>query len=122
MNELDLLLKEFGINIRLFFGTETTEDPNYDNKTVSMLNSLPVRALVSDISYAKAKWSMPGIKSGIIKEITCEKRHRALIEKSRKILIDGSYFYGYKPANGDRIQIKQAGDYLIILVTTDETL
>jgi len=29
MDELDLLINEIGINIQIFIGTETIDDPNY---------------------------------------------------------------------------------------------
>jgi len=122
MNELEFLIKEQGINIRVYVANETTTDPNYNEKIASILNSIPLRALVSDISYAKAIWRMPGIKSSQVKEITCNKRYRNLIEKSHKIQIGNNYYYGYKPANGDKIQIKECGDYIIVLVITNETL
>jgi len=122
MDELQALFKEVAINIQIFIGTETVDDPNYNTKSVAYLNPKPVRAIVQDISYASATYRAPGIKSGIIKELTIAKRHRGLIEKSRKILIGDSYFYGYRPANGDKIQIKEAGNYIIVLVATDETL
>jgi len=88
--ELDFLLKEHGINIQVFIGQETTADPNYDTKSVSYLNPFPVRALVSDISSASAQWRLMGIKTNKVKEVTCNKRHRSLIEKSRKIKIQSS--------------------------------
>jgi len=122
MDELDLLINEIGINIQIFIGTETIDDPNYNTKSVSYLNPFPVKAIVQDVSYSTATWRMPGIKSETIKEITCHKRHRGLIEKSRKIKIGSDYFYGWKPANGTRIQIKEADNYIIVLVNTDETL
>ena len=122
MEELEQLIREEGINIQIFIGNETTDDPNYNTKSVAYLNPFPVKCLVSDVSYSSATWRAPGIKSSVIKEITCNKRHRDLIEKSRKISISGSDFYGYRPGNGDKIQIKEAGDYIIILIHTDETL
>jgi len=122
MNELDFLIKEQGQNIRVFYANETVTDPNYQEKEVSFLNSLPVRAIVSDLSYAQAQWRMTGLKSTQIKELVCNKRYRKLIEKSRKIKIGSDYYYGYKPANGTKIQIKEVDDYIIILIHTDETL
>lgn len=122
MNELQQLIREQGTNIQIFIGKETTDDPNYDTKSVAYLNPFPIRALVSDISSASATWRMMGTKTNKVKEVTCNKRHRDLIEKSRKIKISGDFYYGYRPANGSKIQIKEAGDYIIMLVTTDETL
>jgi len=122
MNELDRLFKYVGQYIRVYVAQETTNDPNYDDKTKTMLNSFPVKAIVQDLGYASAKWRLPGIESGGVKEITCEKRHKSLIEKSQKIQIDSEYYYGFKPANGNRMQIKEAGNYIIVLLTTEETL
>ncbi len=121
MNELDILFKQYGKNIKIFIGRETIEDPNYSKKAVAYLNPLPVRALVKDITFASASYRMPGIKTGQVKELTIEKRHRLLIEKSRKIEISGEIYYGYRPANDTKIQIKEMENYIIVLIATDET-
>ena len=119
--ELEFLIKENGQNIRVYVATETDNDPNYDDKTVSMLNSKPVRALVSQVGHTSSQWRMPGIKASKVMELTCNKKYKSLIEKSRKMVIDGTTYYGWKPSQGSKIQYKEAGDYLILLVHTDET-
>lgn len=122
MNELDLLFKEIASNIQIFIAIESVSDPNYKTKSVSFLNPFPIRAIVQDVSSARAEHRMMGIKTNKVKELTIESRHRNLIEKSRKIKIASDNYYGYRPANGSKIQIKEAGNYIIVLVTTDETL
>ena len=121
MNELDFLIAEKGKNIRVFYATETVDDPNYQEKTVSYLNSLPVRALVSEIGYTSSQWRMPGIKASSTMELTCNKRYKKLIEKSRKIIIEDVTYYGWKPSNGNKIQIQEVDDYITIMIHTDET-
>ncbi len=118
MNELDILFKQYGKNIKIFIGRETIEDPNYSKKTVAYLNPLPVRALVKQIGFTSSQWRMPGITSSKVLEITIEKRHLNLIEKSRKIVVEGIEYVAWRPANGTKIQIKEMENYLVILIHT----
>ena len=41
MNELEQLIIEEGINIQIFIANEITDDLNYNNKSISYLNSFP---------------------------------------------------------------------------------
>ncbi len=118
--ELTDLLNNEGQNIKIYFSSETVVDPNYQIKERVLTGSMNVRGLVSDLSYAKAIWRMPGIKSEITKEIITQYKFKSYFLKSEKIEIDGETFYGYKPANGNKIQIKRMGDYMSVLVHTQE--
>jgi len=120
MDELDLLINEIGINIQIFIGTETVDDPNYDSKSVSYLNPFPVKAIVSQVGFTSSQWRMPGIKAAKVMEVTMHKRHQGLVEKSRKITISGITYYGWKPSEGNNIQYKIMGNYLQLLVHTNE--
>lgn len=118
MNELQQLIREQGTNIQIFIGKETTDDPNYNTKSVAYLNPFPIKALVSQVGFTSSQWRMPGIKASKVMEITCNKRHKNLIEKSRKIVIDSVEYVGWRPGEGNNIQYKIMDDYIQLLVHT----
>ncbi|RLE64492.1 MAG: hypothetical protein DRJ38_05460 [Thermoprotei archaeon] len=122
LHELEDLFKNEGQNIKIYFAKERVVDPNYNTKERTTTGSIVIRGLVSDLSYSKAIWRMPGIKAEVTKELIAQYKYKSYFEKSEKIEIDGEVFYGYKPANGNKIQIKRMGNYISILIHTNEVV
>lgn len=109
---MENLFFEKAINIRIYVGTETELDPYEKNIDVTLLNPIPIKAIVTDLTSAKVQWAMPGIVTDKAKEIITEKKHRPMLEMSRKIQIvgDTDYYEGWK--TNSKMQIREEGDYI----------
>ena len=90
------LFKRESKKILVYISKETITDPYDKNVTHSVLNSLPISAIVSDIAGESMKWKTGGIITSDGKEIICENKHRALIEMSYKITVDNIDYQGYR--------------------------
>ena len=106
---MDKLFKETAKNIKIFLAIETIDDPYEKNVSLIDLNPIPIKAIISDLTFAKIQWAMPSVVADKAKEIIIKKKHRSLIEKSQKILIDGDNYEGWRQ-NG-RMQIREEGDF-----------
>jgi hypothetical protein len=109
---MEELFKEMSQKIKIYLAISSQEDPYEKNESLSELPSLPIDAVVNDLSFAKVKWNMDGISTDSAKEIYIEKRNEKLLEQSYKIEIDGILYDSWK-ING-RMQKKQEGDYIRI--------
>jgi hypothetical protein len=107
---MDSLFREHSEKILIYIGREQEEDTVENNVSVSMYNPVPIDAIVSDLSFAKVGWSMPGKHASKAKEILVEKKHQALLELSQKIKIGADLYEGFRESG--RIQSKVEGDYL----------
>lgn len=111
-DEFDAVFEEQAENIRIILGTETQDDPFEKSVSLSYLNGKPIRAIVNDITFAKAQWAMPGITTNCSKEIILKKKYRPLLELSQKIKIqdDDNEYEGWR--QNSKMQIRQEGQYL----------
>jgi len=107
---MENLFKEMAQKIRIFMGISIIEDPYEKNSSETLLHSIPLRAIISDVSPASSVWKMPGIVSEKTKQIIIEKKYESLLKQSQKIRIDGEDYYGYK-VNG-RLSYTIEQDYL----------
>lgn len=113
---MDNLFKNHSKKIRIYLAKETIVDPIEKNVSLTQLNSLPIRAIVSDLTFAKIQWAMPGIVADKAKEIIIEKKYRTLLEQSAIIEIETELYEGWK-VNG-KMQIREEGDYLRCYIYT----
>lgn len=111
---MDKLFKEKAVNIRIYLSQETETDPFEHTVELTDLNPLAIKAIVTDLTFAKIQWAMPGIVADKAKEIIIYKKYRSLIEKSTKIEIDKEYYEGWK-VNG-KMQIREEEDFLRIYI------
>ncbi len=111
---MDELFKEQAINIRIYMAVETVNDPYEKTVEINMLPSLPIKAIVTDVAFAKIQYAMPGIVTDKVKEIIIKKKYRSLIEKSQKITIAGDFYEGWR--QNSRMQIREEGNFLRIYV------
>jgi len=102
--------------ILIYPATITTADPYKENKTVSYLNPIAIRAIVTDLIMSQIVWKLPGIKTTKAKEVLIEARNNSLLEQSYKIEIDSETYYAWKDNAGDNIQKRKEGNYYRILV------
>ena len=107
---MDQIFKNFSQKILIYLSISSEEDCLEFNTVESLLNSIPIRAIVSDYSFSKARWTMTEIHTDEIKEVTIEKKHESLLISSYKIGFEGKEYYGYK-VNG-RLQYRKEGDYI----------
>lgn len=107
---MEELFKEKSKTIRIYLGTETEVDPYEKNVETTMLNPLPIKAIVTDLTASQSQWKMVGIVADKAKEIIINKRYESLLLKSQKIQVDNDYYIGWKQ-NG-RLQYRIEGDYL----------
>jgi len=93
---MDNIFKEHSQKILIYMSTETQIDPFSKEVEHVTLNSLPIDALVSDLSGESISYKTGGIITSNSKEIICEVKHKELIKRSYKIEVDGEEFIGYK--------------------------
>lgn len=112
------LFQELGQCIRIYLGTAIQADPYEKNKVKTYLNPIYINGIVSDLIASQITWKLPGISTSRAKEMTVNKEHRSLIEKSQKIEIkeNNSWvaFEGWKE-NG-RMQIREEGNYIRLYI------
>jgi hypothetical protein len=96
--------------IRIYLGTETIQDPYERNVSETLLNPIPIKAIVTDLTFAKVQWAMPGIVTDKAKEIIIQKRYESLLLKSRKIKIGTEYYNGWKV--NEKLQYRVEGNYI----------
>ena len=107
---MDELFRNSKQRIKVYLAITSTEDPYEKNESLSELPSLPIDAIVTDLTFAKVQWIMPGITTEQAKEIIIEKKHKNLFEQSFKIEIAGELYDSWK-ING-RTQYKIEQNYI----------
>jgi len=107
---MDILFREHAKNIFLYPSLETVDDPFEKNVTITRMNRIPIKAIVSDLSFSKIHWKMPGIETDKAKEIIIEKKYETLLKLSYKIKIDDDYYEGWI-LNG-KLQYRIEGEYI----------
>ena len=58
---MDKLFQETAKNIKIFLAIETIDDPYEKNVSLTDLNPIPIKAIVSDLTFAKINWAIPGV-------------------------------------------------------------
>lgn len=108
--------REHSKSIRIYRAVEIETDPYEHTVETTYLPSLPVKAIVSDISPASSQWKMPGIVTEKTKQIIIEKKYEKLLLRSHKIVIRGDTadYYGWR-ING-RLTYKTVGKYLEVYI------
>jgi len=107
---MDELFREQSQRIKIYLAVPSQDDPYEKNDTLSELPSLPISAIVTDLSFSKIQWSMPAVLTDSAKEIIIEKKYKNLFEQAYKIEIDGVLFDAWK-TNG-KTQYKVEQNYL----------
>jgi len=96
--------------IRIYMGTETINDPYEKDVSVTMLNPMPIKAIVTDLIASQSVWKMPGIEANKAKEIIIKKKYENALKASQKMKIRGEFYNGWR-VNG-KLQYRIEGDYL----------
>jgi len=107
---MEKLFRNHCQKIRVYLGLEKETDPFSHDVETTMLNPLPIKAIVSDVAFAKIQWAMPGIVADKVKEIIIEKKYENLLLQSSKIEINSEFYQGWRQ-NG-KLQYRQEGLYI----------
>ena len=106
--------------LRVYIGTEVTEDPFEKNVATVNINPIPVQAIfLQDFNATQSQWKMPGLKTSRAKEFLIKKIDIPTIEKSSKIEFEGINYEGWRE-NG-RLQQRDAGIYTRIVIYSKHT-
>lgn len=116
---MESIFKDFSEKILVYLSVSINEDPYEKNTSEILQNSIPIRAIVSDYTFSKIQWAMPGIVTDKAKEITVEYKHKALLEQSQRLSIDGDNYVGWK-VNG-KLQYRKEGAYLRLLCYSEKS-
>ena len=111
---MEELFREKSRTIRIYLGVEVETDPYEHTTETTMLNPLPIKAIVTDLTASSAQWKLAGIVVDKAKEIIIEKKYESLLLKSQKIKVDNDYYVGWRQ-NG-RLQYRIEGDYLRVYI------
>jgi hypothetical protein len=109
---MEELFREWSQRIKIYLAKIDVEDPYEKNTKIVELPSIPISAIVNDLSFSRIQWVMSGIITSQAKEIYVEKKHKNLIENCYKIEINGEFFEGFRINN--KMAIKEEGSYLRI--------
>ena len=92
------LFRESSTKLLVYIATEVVNDPIEKTTTKTFLNSLPIDAVVADLSSARAVYKMNGKLVDKAKEIIVERKHRPLLELSYKFKVQGEsdLYQGWK--------------------------
>jgi len=115
MNELDELINQEGVWIKIVLGKEIIIDPETQEKKPILINSIPIKAIVTDLTSTQLRWKMYGIETQQGKELFMDIKYRGIIDMSQKIVIDNVDYVGWRDDLG-KMQIRQEGSYLKIYV------
>ncbi len=110
-----LLKNEGKLTKVLFYVANTTiADPYEKNKTLNYMQSVPVDALVRDVSIEALAWKYYGNMPMGSKQIIVESKYLNLVKSSRRISIDGNYYQTYFD-DSKGFAIIHRLDYIIIV-------
>lgn len=112
---MDDVFREKQQNINIFFSKETVKDPYTKDVTHTVLNSIPIKAIVDDVDMIKLQYIMPGRVYKRVKQIIIKKKYESMLKLSYKIKIGNDYYEGFK-IDGN-IQYKIEDNYLRCYVT-----
>ena len=107
---MDTIFRDFSEKILIYIGIESVLDPYEADVETTLQNPIPIRAIVSDYSFSKAKWTMPSIQCSKIKEVLIEKKHEDLLLLSQKITYENTDYYGWR--ENSKLQYRKEGAYI----------
>ena len=110
VTNMENLFKNKSEHIRIYIGKEIEIDPYEHTVDITMQNSQPIRAIVTDLVSSQITWKIPGIEISKAKEIIIKKKYENTLKASQKLKIRNEYYEGWRK-NG-KLQYRQEGDYL----------
>ena len=107
---MDELFKCNSEYIKIFVGTTSETDPYEHTIEETLMNPIPIKAIVTDLTSTQMNWKTAGIITSKAKEIIIKKKHEDMLKMSRKIEINNEDYYGWK-TNG-QLNYRVEGNYL----------
>lgn len=111
---MNRFFNEHSIKIGIILSKEVVVDPYVKNKEHTKLNPLPIRAIVSDLTFANIQYKLPGVTTDKAKMLIIKKKRESLLLQSYQIQIGKEFYLGWK-RNG-KLQYKTEGDFLKVYV------
>ena len=111
---MEQFFNDMSESIKIYIAIETETDPYEHTVDLTRLNSLPIKAIVTDLIFSQINWKMPGIVTDKAKEIVIKKKYRSLLEKSEVIEVRGELYEGWKVNRA--MQIREEGNFLRIYI------
>lgn len=103
------------VKVKIYPAIETENDPYEHSKTLSFLNPLTIKALVSTESFEALKWKYYGqIPSGS-KKIIADKKYYNYFKVADKILIDNEEYFCWKD-DSKNLMILDRTDYIVVIL------
>jgi len=107
---MEIVFRETSRTIYLYPGLETVTDPFEKTVETTLLNPLPIKAIITDLTFTKIQYAMPGIETDKAKEIIIEKKYETLLKQSYKIKVDNDFYEGWQI--NSRLQYRIEGNYI----------
>lgn len=115
INIFDVLKAEGKLTkVFLFPAQDVENDPYEHTKTTSYQQSIPIDALVRDVTIEALAWKYFGNLPMGSKQIICEKKWLNTIKASHRIKIDDDYFFTYRD-DSKNFGIIVRADYIIVI-------
>jgi hypothetical protein len=94
---------------------QETQATNYDSSSVTMLNPITIRGLVSSISFEALRWKYFGVLPSGSKQVIIEKRYKSLLMNAFKIKIGEEHYKCYKD-DSKGFAIKESSEYVVAIL------
>ncbi len=107
---MEQLFREQSQRIRLYMARETVLDPYEKNVVFTQMPSLPVSAIVTDLTFTKIQYAMPGVVTDKAKEIIIKKKYQSLLEKTFRIGIGNEFYKGW--IRNEKLQFRIEDQFL----------
>lgn len=111
---MDKLFREHSKKIRIYLSREQEIDPYEHNVELTEVTSIPIKAIVTDLTATQASWKMNGLSVDKAKEIIIQKKYEPMLIMSQKIKIQNDFYQGWR-ING-KLSYRIEGDYLRVYV------
>ena len=116
VNIFDIFNSQGELSTILVYPAITLVDDPYEKTTsTSYLNPLPIKGIVSEITFGGLKYKYYGQLPTGSKHVICELRYKQTLLAASKVTIDAQEYSAYKDADG-AFQVKEHSDYLVVIL------
>lgn len=101
--------------IYLYPSIETETDPTEHITSETLLNAIPMKALVNQVGFSALRWKFWGqLPTGSI-QVICEPQFENALLISRQIKYNGNTYYIYKD-DAKRFALQKRENYLVVIL------
>lgn len=116
MDELKEIIRKFGKYINVYIAKESPKNILTGDINIEYGSPNPIKGILEDMSDASAVYKIPGVNTTKSKIFVCHKNYRTIIENSHKVEINNEVYYGYKDDSGNKLRIKEEGNYIRVYI------